>query len=154
MLRVCILQFKGSQDEHLSLMKFSYNNKYHSNIEMTPFETLYERCCRMLVCWEEVDERKLYKPELVQAAMENIKVIKEYLKTYHDKQKSYADNCRKSLKFKVEDKVFLKLFPWKEVIRLRRKGKLSLRCIGPYGFQEGVRPVAYKMRLTTKLSLC
>ena len=48
---------------------------------------------------------------------ENIKVIKESLKATRDKQKSYADNHRKALEFEVGDKVFLKLSPWKEVIR-------------------------------------
>ena len=32
MLRACVIDFKGSWDTHLSLMKFSYNKSYQSSI--------------------------------------------------------------------------------------------------------------------------
>ena len=41
MLRECITDFKGSWDDHLSLIEFSYNYSYHSNSRMAPFEALY-----------------------------------------------------------------------------------------------------------------
>lgn len=69
MLRAYILQFKGSWDEWLHLIKFAYNNSYHSNIVMTPYEML-----------QKVGERRLYKPKLVQATTNDIKVMKENLK--------------------------------------------------------------------------
>jgi hypothetical protein len=37
MLRACILNFKGSWDDHLPLVEFSYNNSYQSSIGMAPF---------------------------------------------------------------------------------------------------------------------
>ena len=48
-LRACVFDFKGSRDEHLSLVEFSHNNSYHSIIYMDPFEALYGRRCRSLV---------------------------------------------------------------------------------------------------------
>ncbi|GKV13390.1 hypothetical protein SLEP1_g24400 [Rubroshorea leprosula] len=54
MLRACVLDWKGSWDQHLSVAKFAYNNSYQSSICMAPFEALYGRRCRSLVCWEEV----------------------------------------------------------------------------------------------------
>ena len=33
MLRVCVIDFKGSWDDHLLLIEFPYNNNYHSNIQ-------------------------------------------------------------------------------------------------------------------------
>ncbi|KAA0037923.1 putative DNA/RNA polymerases superfamily protein [Cucumis melo var. makuwa] len=65
MLRACVLQFKGSWNTQLPLMKFAYNNNYPSSINMTPYEALYGRPCRTLVCWNEVRERKLVGPQLV-----------------------------------------------------------------------------------------
>ncbi|KAA0067851.1 Transposon Ty3-G Gag-Pol polyprotein [Cucumis melo var. makuwa] len=50
MLRACLLQLKGSWDTHLSLMEFTYNNSYQSSIGMAPYEALYGRPCRTLVC--------------------------------------------------------------------------------------------------------
>jgi len=41
MLRVCVLDFKRSWDEHLPLIEFEYNNSYHSSIQMAPYEALY-----------------------------------------------------------------------------------------------------------------
>ena len=50
MLRACVIEFKGSWDTHLSLMEFAYNNSYQSSIGMSPFESLYGRKYRTLVC--------------------------------------------------------------------------------------------------------
>ena len=50
MLRACVMELKGSWDTHLALMEFAYNNSYQASIEMAPFEALYGRKCRTLVC--------------------------------------------------------------------------------------------------------
>lgn len=49
------------------------------------------------------------------------------------------------------DKVFLKVSPWKNVLRFGKKGKLSPRFIGPYEILERVGPVAYKLALPPEL---
>ena len=46
MLRTCVLDLKGSWENHLPLIEFAYNNSYHVSIGMPPFEALYERKCR------------------------------------------------------------------------------------------------------------
>ncbi|KAJ0780941.1 putative nucleotidyltransferase, Ribonuclease H [Helianthus annuus] len=50
MLRASVIDFGGSWDSHLPLIEFSYNNSYHSSINMAPFEALYGRKCRSPVC--------------------------------------------------------------------------------------------------------
>ena len=80
-LRAYVLQFKGNWDAHLPLMKFVYNNSFHSSIGMEPYEALFGRRCRTSMCWNKVGERKLVGPELVQATSENVKIIREKLKT-------------------------------------------------------------------------
>ena len=55
-LRVCVIDFRGSWDDHLPLIEFSYYNNYHSIIEMAPFVSLYSRRCRTLVGWFEFRE--------------------------------------------------------------------------------------------------
>lgn len=69
-----------------------------------------------------------------------------------DSQKSYADNRHRALEFEIGDKVFLKLSPWKGVIKFGRKEKLSPRYIGPYAILERVGPVAYMLRFLAKMS--
>ena len=50
MLRSCVLQFKGHWNEYLPLAEFTYNNSYHSSIEMSPYEALYGKQCRTPLC--------------------------------------------------------------------------------------------------------
>ena len=56
MLRSWVIDFKGNWDDHIQLIKFSYNNSYHLSICMAPFKALYGRRCRSLVWWFEVGE--------------------------------------------------------------------------------------------------
>ena len=80
MLRACVMEFRGSRDTHLPLMEFAYNNSYQASIGMAPYEALYGRKCRTLVYWDEVGERKLVGPEIVQVTCDKIKVIRDRLK--------------------------------------------------------------------------
>ncbi|KAA0040721.1 DNA/RNA polymerases superfamily protein [Cucumis melo var. makuwa] len=77
MLRACVLQLKGSWDTHLPIMEFAYNNIYQSSISMAPYEALFDKSCRTPVCSNEVGERKLVGPELVQITTNNIKLIRK-----------------------------------------------------------------------------
>ncbi|KAK9024148.1 hypothetical protein V6N11_004325 [Hibiscus sabdariffa] len=52
----------------------------------------------------------------------------------------------------AENTVFLKVSPWKKVLRFGRKGKLSPRFIGPYRILERVGTVAYRLELPPQLS--
>ena len=119
---------------------------------MTPFEALYGKHCRTPLCWDEAGERKLIGPEFVQMTTDKIKEIRNKLKAAQDRQKSYADNRRKDLEFDVGDWVFLKLSPWKGVVRFGKRGKLSPRYIGPFKITERVGPVAYRLALPMELS--
>ena len=49
MLRACVLDHKGSWEEHFPLVKFAYNNNYQASIQMEPYEALYGRPCRSLL---------------------------------------------------------------------------------------------------------
>ncbi|XP_016667441.2 uncharacterized protein [Gossypium hirsutum] len=88
MLRSCVLDFRGSWEDYLSLAEFTYNNSYQSKSK--------------------------------------VKLIREWLKEAFDRQKSYADLKRKGIEYSVGDYVFLKVSPWKKIMRFGRKGKLEL----------------------------
>ena len=47
--------------------------------------------------------------------------------------------------------MFLKVSPWKKVMRFGKKGKLSPRFIGPYEVIEKVGPMTYKLALPQEL---
>jgi hypothetical protein len=152
MLRTCALDFKGSWDEHLPLVEFSYNNSYHASIGMPPYEALYGRKCRSPVYWDEVGERKILGPELVQQTKEKIEIIQKRLIAAQDRQKKYADRDRKDWNYEEGELVLLKVSPWKGVTRFGKKGKLSPRYVGPFEILRRVGQVAYELALPPDLS--
>ncbi|GJX21403.1 hypothetical protein Tco_0224080 [Tanacetum coccineum] len=98
-MRACVIDFGGS---------------YQLSIRCASFEALYGRKCRSPVLWAEIGESSLIGPELVPETIDKVVLIKEKLKAVRDRQKSYADNRRKPLEFKVGDQVMLKVSPWEK----------------------------------------
>ncbi|GJU03781.1 pol protein [Tanacetum coccineum] len=129
MLRACALEWTGCWDEYLCLVEFAYNNSWHASIKAAPFELLYGRKCRAPICWDEVGERLIEGPELIEITNEKVAVAKEKLKEARSRQKSYADKHRRDLEFQVGDRVFLKVLPFR-----------------------GVKQVSYRLALPPQLS--
>ena len=50
------------------------------------------------------------------------------------------------------DKVFLKVSPWRKILRFGQKGKLSPRFIRPYEILERVGPMAYRLAFPPELA--
>ncbi|GKA43453.1 putative reverse transcriptase domain-containing protein [Tanacetum coccineum] len=131
MLRAYVIDFGKGWVNHFSIVEFSYNNSYHASIKAAPFEALYGRKCRSPICWAEIKQR-------IQAA--------------RDRQKSYADLKRKPMEFQVEDRVMLKVSPWKGVVHFGKRGKLNPRYVGPFKVLEKVAAISYKLELPQELS--
>ena len=87
MLRGYVLDFPGSWDWYIPLMEFSYNNGYQSSIGMAPHEALYDRKCKTLVCWTDLNEQKVIGPDIVKETEEKVQVIQQRLKAASDRQK-------------------------------------------------------------------
>ncbi|GJT26611.1 reverse transcriptase domain-containing protein [Tanacetum coccineum] len=84
MLRACIIDFGKGWERHLPLVEFSYNNSYHASIKAAPFEALYGRKCRSPVCWAEVGDVQLTRPEIVHETTEKIVQIRQHLQAARD----------------------------------------------------------------------
>ena len=91
MLRACVLDHKGSWEEHLPLVEFTYNNSYQASIHMAPYEALYGRPCRSPICWTEVGESSITGPNMIGGTSENVRLIRQRLLIAQIRQKSYAD---------------------------------------------------------------
>ena len=143
MLRACILDHKGSWEEHLPLVEFTYNNSYQASIQMAPYEALYGRSCRSPICWTEVGKSSITGPNLIRDTSEKVSLIQHRLLTAQSRQKSYADVRHRPLEFEVGDHVFLKVIPKRGVVGFCKREKLSPRFIGPFDILERVGTVAY-----------
>ena len=117
MLRAYVLDFKGSWEEHLPLVEFSYNTSYQASIQMAPYEALYGRPCRSPICWTEVGKSSTTGPHLIRDTIEKVDLIQKRLLTTQSRQKSYADKRRRPLEFEAGDHVFLKVMPKIGVVR-------------------------------------
>ncbi|KAL0382975.1 UNVERIFIED_CONTAM: hypothetical protein Scaly_0584800 [Sesamum calycinum] len=101
MMRACTMEFKGNWDDHLPLMEFAYNNSFHSTIAGR--SGIGARNGGKDTDSEEVSESS------------------------QDRQKSYAGKHRMEMEYGICDKVFLKVSPWKGILRFGKQEKLSLR---------------------------
>nr|GEV85175.1 reverse transcriptase domain-containing protein [Tanacetum cinerariifolium] len=109
MLRACVVDFGKSWDRHLPLVKFLYNNSYHTSIKAAPFEALCGRKCRSPVCWAKVGYSQLIGLEIIHETTKKIVQIKSRIQAARDRQNSYADKRHKPLEFQVGDKIMLKV---------------------------------------------
>ena len=91
MLQACVLDLKGSWEEHLPLVEFAYNNMCQTSIQTTPYEALYGRPCRSPIFWTEVGERSTTGPDLVRDTSEKVDLIWKCLLMAQIRHKSYAD---------------------------------------------------------------
>jgi hypothetical protein len=152
MLRACVLDFSGNWARYLPLIEFAYNNSYQASIGMAPYEALYRRKCRSPLYWDELSERRILGPNIVQDTIDKVALIRQRLSTAQDRQKSYADVRQRNLEFTEGDKVFLRVAPMKGVTRFGKKGKLNPRYIGPFEILERVGPMAYRLALPPELA--
>ncbi|KAA3481077.1 DNA/RNA polymerase superfamily protein [Gossypium australe] len=74
---------------------------------MAPYKDFYGRKYRTLLYWTELSVKQIHRVDLI-----------------------------REIEAKIVDKVFLKVSPWKKILRFGRKGKLSPRFIGPYEIIE------------------
>nr|GFC43202.1 retrotransposon protein, putative, Ty3-gypsy subclass [Tanacetum cinerariifolium] len=76
--------------------EFAYNNSWHASIKCAPFEMLYGRKCCAPICWDQVGERVIEGPDMIEVTNAKVAVAKEKLKEARTRQKSYADKHRRA----------------------------------------------------------
>ena len=152
MLRACVIEFGGHWDKFLPLAKFSYNNRHHSSINMTPFEALYGRTYRSPIGCFDAFEVRPWGTDLLRESLEKVKFIQEKLLAAQSRQMEYADRKVRDVEFIEGEQVLLKVSPMKGVMRFGKRGKLSPRYIGPFEVLKRVGEVAYELALPPGLS--
>nr|GFB99633.1 DNA/RNA polymerases superfamily protein [Tanacetum cinerariifolium] len=56
------------------------DTSWHASIKCAHFEMLYGRKCRAPICWDQVGERVIEGPEMIEVTNEKVAVAKEKLK--------------------------------------------------------------------------
>ena len=90
MLRACVLDHKGSWEEHFPLVEFAYNNSYKASIHLAQYEALCGNPCRSPLCWTEVGESSISGPDMIRDTSEKVSLIRQCLLKARSRQKSYA----------------------------------------------------------------
>ncbi|XP_075489502.1 uncharacterized protein LOC142528344 [Primulina tabacum] len=119
---------------------------------MAPYEALYGRKCRLPLYWDEVGEKALVGPELVQMTVDKVKIVREKLKAAQDRQKSWADLKKRPVEFNVGEKAYVKVSPMRGVVRFSKGGKLNPRYVGPFEILEKVGTLACRLALPPNMS--
>ena len=132
MLRASVISFGMDWEKCLPFAEFAYNNSYQSSLGKAPFEVLYGRRCRTPLNWSETGERQFFGPDMIQEAEEQVRIVREKLKTAQSRQKSQYDRKHKAMTFEVDEKAYLRVTPLKGTHRFGIKGKLAPRYIGPF----------------------
>jgi hypothetical protein len=102
--------------------------------------------------WNEPSENQIFGLDILWEAERQVQMVRDKLKLAQSRQKSYADNRRRELRFHVGDFMYLKVSPMTGLCRFNIRGKLALRYIGPFKILEQRGEVTYQLELPPQLS--
>ncbi|XP_075479327.1 uncharacterized protein LOC142520212 [Primulina tabacum] len=102
--------------------------------------------------WDNVDRAAIIGPDMIHEMEQKVKLIQQRLKAAQHRQAAYANKRRRPLEFQQGDRVFLKVSPFRGIVRFGMKGKLAPRYVGPYEILQRIGTLAYRLALPPSLS--
>lgn len=148
-LRVYCNYRQNDWSELLPRASFTYNNSFHSAIQMTPFMANYGFLAKFGIdSWdisgasEAVIEKVEDMRALHEMCKENIRIANEDYAKYYDRRREVAPS------FEVDDLVLVSL----ENMKTQRPSKkLEVKRSGPYRILEKIGDSAYRVELPTSV---
>ncbi|XP_071687301.1 uncharacterized protein [Rutidosis leptorrhynchoides] len=128
------VQVVALEDEHVK-SELMTKRKFDLDDDSSGLKTFHDRMwvpmlrdLRDLILTEAHKSRLTVQPgpKIVQMTAEKVAIAREKLKAARDRQKMYADPRRRPVTFSVGDHVYLKVSPWKGVIRFGKRVVLDL----------------------------
>ena len=74
------MEWQGSWDDHLDLIKLSFKHSNQATIQMAPFKALYGRRCHGLVYWDDLIAAATLGPNFLLQMTDQVKVVRERMK--------------------------------------------------------------------------
>lgn len=114
---------------------------------MSPFQALYNEP-PPFVNYQAAKSCDPTVNQFVRDRVETLKLLKENLNKAQERMKVYADKRRSEREFQVDDEVYLRLQPYRQMsVNMRKNQKLAARYYGPYKVLKRIGKVAYKISL-------
>jgi len=153
-LRAFVHSRPATWGRYLMWAEWSYNTSIHSGTQMTPYEVTFGKPPPSIPQYitgsstvDAVDDFLSNREKLFE------KLRKKLLKAQGN-MKHFADRNRRDVKFEVDDWVFVKLRPRRQVsLTGNSHPKLTKRFFGPFQITQKVGPVAYQLRLPSYLRI-
>ncbi|GJZ18394.1 ty3-gypsy retrotransposon protein [Tanacetum coccineum] len=128
--------------------EYCYNTSYHSSIKMSPYQALYGRLPLSLIPYPPGASKVAAVDELLMERNEVTRQLKQNLLAAKLRMEEKANRKRRDVEFKVGDKVFVKLQPYRQITLAKRlSNKLAKRFYKPYEIMERIGKVAYRLAL-------
>ncbi|PNX99740.1 putative retroelement pol polyprotein [Trifolium pratense] len=145
----CFVHDKPTQwGKFIHWAEWHYNTAIHTSTGLSPFQVVYGRAPPTLVDYipgsttlQAVEATELERTEVLQ-------ILKKKLLKAQATMKEQADQKRIAHQFKVGDKVFVRLRPYRQnSVEGRRVQKLAKRYYGPFKLVNAIGDVAFQLEL-------
>lgn len=138
----------------LSWAEYWYNTSYHVCIQCTPFKALYGRDPPKVIKYEmgqtvvaSLEDRLLERDAILNDLKFNLLRAQQRMKTVEDKQ-------IKEVEYKVGDKVYLKLQPYRQKSVMNRAcEKLAPHFYGLFTVSQRIGAIAYQLDLPVRTQI-
>src|SRR6185369_6202741 len=155
MLRAYVTYRQDQWDEYLPAAEFAYNNSKQASTGYTPFELdCGQHPNTPITIAQGVNNTTPVATEFINHWDNMIKISQDTLLEAQERQTKYANQHRRHMEYKVEDKVLLSTKNINNPVDKNRPiRKLSPRFIGPYTISAIISTTAYKLDLPSLLKI-
>ena len=92
-----VINQPGNWEDYIHLVEFACSNNYQASLQMSLFEVLYGRRCKVPLSRGNLDDRLALGPDMLAKMEEIVQQIKQNLKIAQDKKK-FMQTRREQLK--------------------------------------------------------